>query len=100
LFKDKTYYITIVPHILTPIGGTPGSWNLNNLIPARAKGGFNSTPTTALTGEEDPEIVWNKEKGYAYIAGLNGPEFHNLNAGDQVFNAEETRKILRNSKNN
>jgi len=27
------------------------------------------TPGPALTGEEGPEIIWNKEKGYAYITG-------------------------------
>lgn len=54
----------------------------------------------ALTGEEAPEIVWNKEKGYAYLAGANGPEYNNLQPGDRVFNAEETKKILRNSKRN
>jgi len=32
-------------------------------------------PGIALTGEEAPEIVWNKERGYAYITGQNGPEF-------------------------
>lgn len=48
----------------------------------------------ALTGEEGPEIVWNKEKGYAYITGENHPEFQNLQPGDRVFNAQETKKIL------
>ena len=58
---------------------------------------FHVTPGTALTGEEDPEIVWNKQKGYAYITGANGPEFQNLQPGDRVFNASETKKILKNS---
>jgi len=29
----------------------------------------------SLTGEEGPEIVWNKDKGYAYITGKDHPEF-------------------------
>jgi hypothetical protein len=33
------------------------------------------SPGWALTGEEGPEIVWNKNGGYAYITGNNGPEF-------------------------
>ena len=48
----------------------------------------------ALTGEEGPEIVWNKDKGYAYITGEQHPEFQNLQPGDRVFNAQETKKIL------
>lgn len=52
------------------------------------------SPGIALTGEEAPEIVWNKEQGYAYIAGQHGPEFNNLQPGDRVFNAAETRQIL------
>lgn len=54
-------------------------------------------PGWALTGEEGPEIVWNKEQGYAYITGANGAEFQNLNPGDRVFNAPQTARILRNS---
>ena len=47
-------------------------------LPVFAKGGLISSPTTGLTGEENPEIVWNKQKGYSYITGLNGPEFRQL----------------------
>ena len=65
---------------------------------SKAAGGNILGSMTSLTGEEGSEIVWNKEKGYSYIAGANGPEFNQLNPGDRVFNAEETKKILRNSK--
>ena len=54
-------------------------------------------PGFALTGEEGAEIVWNKEKGYAYVTGKNGPQFQNLQPGDRVFNAQETSRIFRNS---
>ena len=56
------------------------------------KGGIAAGP--ALTGEEGPEIVWNKEKGYAYITGQNHPEFQNLQPGDEIFDAKKTKKIL------
>ena len=52
------------------------------------------SPGPALTGEEGPEIIWNKDKGYAYITGERHPEFQNLQPGDRVFNAQETKKIL------
>ena len=53
----------------------------------------------SLLGEEGAEIVWNKDKKYSYIVGNNGPEFQHLNSGDQVFNAQDTKKILRNGVN-
>lgn len=73
---------------------------MGGYVPSYAAGSGNNklSKGTALTGEEAPEIVWNKEKGYAYLAGANGPEYNNLQPGDRVFNKEETRKILRNSR--
>ena len=69
------------------------------LVQSFAKGseGYKIKPGVALTGEIGPEIVWNGEKGYAYIAGLNGPEFNDLQSGDKIFNAEETKQILKSS---
>lgn len=66
------------------------------IVKSYASGSENNKlhPGVALTGEEGPEIVWNKEKGYAYITGENHPEFQNLQSGDRVFNAQETKKIL------
>lgn len=73
---------------------------MGGYVPSYAAGSGNNklSKGTALTGEEAPEIVWNKKKGYAYLAGANGPEYNNLQPGDRVFNKEETKKILRNSK--
>ena len=71
------------------LGGASGGY-----VPSYASGTRKLTAGPALTGEEGPEIVWNKEKGYAYITGESHPEFQNLQPGDRVFNAQETRKIL------
>ena len=79
-------------------GGTnDGSTARGGYVSSYGSGSYRVEPGIALTGEEDPEIVWNKEKGYAYITGKNGPEFQNLQPGDRVFNAQETKKILKNS---
>ena len=51
-------------------------------------------PGIALTGEEGPELVWNKEGGYAYLTGKNGPEFRKLVAGDRIFPSDQTKAIL------
>ena len=73
------------------MGGASGG-----LVGSYAAGSENTRlkPGVALTGEEGPEIVWNKDKGYAYITGKNHPEFQDLQPGDRVFNAQETKKIL------
>jgi len=55
--------------------------------PSGAKGiDYVAQPEFALTGEEGPEIVWNKEQQYSYIVGQNGPEFVELQPGDRVYN--------------
>ena len=89
-------YIDLVPQY-PDINGSTISGATGGVVNSRASGGNQLTPGPALTGEESPEIVWNKERGYAYITGRNGPEFRNLNPGDRVFNGAETRRILRNS---
>ena len=49
------------------------------------------------TGSPKPELVVSKDG--AYIAGLNGPEMGYLNEGDIVYNADDTKEILRGDKN-
>ena len=85
------YYWIADNTIQVPSMGATGG-----IVKSYAAGSANNTlkPGPALTGEEGPEIVWNKDKGYAYITGKNHPEFQNLRPGDRVFNAQETRKIL------
>ena len=73
-------------------------WWLNDALGGKvgsyANGSRHISPGIALTGEEGPELVWNKEKGYAYFTGKNGPEFANLIPGDQIFPADETKRIV------
>lgn len=87
-------------------GGNSGSASSSNdgiaasggIVKSRANGSSREiSPGWALTGEEGPEIVWNKNGGYAYITGNNGPEFQNLQPGDRIFSAPETRRIFRNT---
>lgn len=80
---------------LTTSGAGTGA--TGGIVGSAASGAHILKPGKALTGEEGEEIVWNKEKGYSYITGSNGPEFQNLQPGDRIFNAVETRKILKNS---
>ena len=87
--------------IITPVQQQVGQKAASGGIVKSLAGGSGNQflqPGWALTGEEAPEIVWNKEQGYAYITGTNGPEFRMLQPGDRVFNAQETSRILKNSK--
>ena len=77
-------------------GGLLGT--IGNLL-GFAKGTSNAPAGEALLGDEyspdgspKPELVVSD--GRAYLAGLNGPEIANLNAGDQVYTASETKRIL------
>lgn len=85
-------------YLQTVVSGT-GSGALGGIVSSYASGNNipEIQPGWALTGEEAPEIVWNKKRGYAYITGANGPEFRVLLPGDRVFNAQETSRILKNS---
>jgi hypothetical protein len=44
------------------------------IVKSYGSGSNRVVPGPALTGEEGPEIVWNKEKGYAYVTGNSHPE--------------------------
>ena len=58
-----------------------------------AKGSDNFPGGPALVGEGDgPELVLTK--GSVYLAGTNGPEMLDLDRGDTVYNAAETRQIM------
>lgn len=58
--------------------------------------GTNDAPAgDALVGEEGAELV--KSGNRAYLVGVDGPEITKLQKGDQVFPADETKKILRGS---
>lgn len=77
--------------------GSSGNFAASGYVPSHASGTRRAKAGPALTGEEGAEIVWNKEKGYAYIVGAKGPQYTNLQPGDRVFTAPQTRKILSNS---
>ena len=46
----------------------------------------------SLVGEEGIELVQSGR--YAYLVGTDGAEIVNLNRGDRVFNADDTKRIL------
>lgn len=75
--------------------GAKISHQKGNSISGYAKGTSNghiAYKQIALTGEEGPELIQNKEGG-AYLSGVGGPEVRTLNKGDIVYTNEQTKKI-------
>ena len=64
---------------------------LGNLL-GFAKGTDGAPQGEALLGEEGAELVQSGNR--AYLAGANGPEIVDLDAGDRVFTAKETKDIF------
>ena len=89
---NKSYTVTKYEQTIQ-LGGSKGETT------RLAKGTKSAPGGTALLGDEyspdgspKPELVISD--GEAYLAGLSGPELVNLDAGDQVLTATETRKVL------
>ena len=53
---------------------------------------------TALVGEVGQELVYNPKSGTYRTVGDNGPEITRLQKGDLIFNAEQTKAIIKNGK--
>ena len=91
--SSKTVTINVVQN-----GKLPGPNAAGGFVAyshASGSNGRNLHPGLSLTAEEGPEVVWNKNEGYAYLVGGEGhPEFAMLRPGDRVFNANQTREIL------
>lgn len=63
-----------------------------------AKGTTNAPGGPAVVGEEGEELQITD--GAARLVGTNGPEIVNVNKGDRIYTAEQTRAILRRSGKN
>lgn len=73
----------------------------NNYITgqAHARGTFGAEKTTtALVGELGQELYVNPKSGTWRTIGDNGAEFFQVNKGDIIFNAQQTRELLRTGK--
>lgn len=61
-----------------------------------AKGTKNAPDGAALVGEEGEELVKSGDR--AYLVGTHGAEIVDLNPGDTVYTAEETKRIKRSAR--
>ena len=60
--------------------------------------GYTISGRPTLTGEEGEELVWEPKRNQAYMVGSNGPQFANISKDAVVWNAEQTKRIKKNSK--
>ena len=60
--------------------------------------GYTISGRPTLTGEEGEELVWEPKRNEAYMVGSNGPQFANISKDAVVWNAEQTKRIKKNSK--
>lgn len=60
--------------------------------------GYTISGRPTLMGEEGEEVVWEPKRNEAYIVGSNGPQFGNISKNAVVWNAEQTRRIKKNSR--
>lgn len=62
-----------------------------------SKKGYTISGRPTLTGEEGEELVWEPRQNRAYMVGSNGPQFANISKDAVVWNADQTKRIKKNS---
>ena len=62
-----------------------------------SKRGYTIPGRPTLTGEDGEELVWEPKQNQAYMVGSNGPQFADISRDAVVWNAEQTRRIKKNS---
>lgn len=104
LWKRKVYVDIVVDKNEIP-GATSSSRSNNRDTSAywdsqRAKGIKDAPRTeTSLVSEEGPELI-QKANGNAYLSGTSGPEVVDIEKGDTVYTAEETKDIFKKRNHN
>ena len=64
-----------------------------------SRGGYTISGRPTLTGEEGEELIWEPKQNRAYMVGSNGPQFANISKSAVVWNADQTKRIKKNSGN-
>ena len=77
----------------------PGATSINNNASGQngSRGGYTIPGRPTLTGEEGEELVWEPKQNAAYMVGSNGPQFANISRDAVVWNADQTKRIKKNS---
>jgi TP901 family phage tail tape measure protein len=77
---------------------TPSAIRRVGTMARGSKRGYTINGRPTLTGELGPELVWEPRQNSAYMVGEHGPQFANLSKNAVVWNAQQTKKIKKNSK--
>ena len=62
-----------------------------------SRSGYTISGRPTLTGEEGEELVWEPKRNEAYMVGSKGPQFANISKDAVVWNADQTKRIKKNS---
>lgn len=100
---DSVRRINNIVSAMTRVDGTTATVTINERrrsgllgMLGFANGTDNAPEGEALVGEEGEELI--KHGDQAYLAGTNGPEIVDLDKGDTVYTAEETKRIKHSGK--
>ena len=77
---------------------TPSAIRRVGTMARGSKRGYTINGRPTLTGELGPELVWEPRQNSAYMVGEHGPQFANISKNAVVWNAQQTKKIKKNSK--
>lgn len=105
LMGRKTVYVDIVvdKNEIPKAASSSSSSNRDTFAywdSQRAKGIKNAPhKETSLVSEEGPELI-QKADGSAYLSGTSGPEIVNIEKGDTVYTAKETKNIFKKRSHN
>lgn len=97
---DVTGKLTSIAIMSAAAKGQNNSNSAFNRIGTMARGsrkGYTISGRPTLTGEEGEELVWEPKRNEAYMVGSRGPQFANISKDAVVWNADQTKRIKKNS---
>ena len=98
LHADVTANITKIQVAATGRNNPNSAFHRTGTMARGSRKGYTIPGRPTLMGEEGEEVVWEPKRNEAYIVGSNGPQFGNISNNAVVWNAEQTKRIKKNSK--
>ena len=93
---EKSDKRVVIKGSMDPLTITASGVATGSIVLTAYKNGTPNAPRDedALVGEVGPELI-QKADGGAYVAGIQGPEIAQIEKGDTVYTAQETRQIFK-----
>lgn len=87
----------IKDHLATGQNNPNSAFHRVGTMARGSRSGYTISGRPTLTGEEGEELVWEPKQNKAYMVGLKGPQFANISKDAVVWNADQTKRIKKNS---